>query len=261
MLGFLNEHSLEIYGDWSRSLTFFLIAANKLSPHTTLLLKDSAYFSQGQFKQRFNAISLPKDQRALISEVVFGNRYYSCWRPTRVSLDTEQYSCALPPLQTQDTSICEAAERRLTAQGEKVFLLSAPNSAFAQQNTVNVLKTSSQQAAPLPNAAALEVIVRWLASERGNYDRSSASTPRDFQTVLQKNQARFRPTNMIERRFSRRVFEEIATGRLFYVDDAHPGASAHLEVFSSNREHLGTADIDTGNVNEAGRVAGRTLRY
>jgi hypothetical protein len=110
----------------STALTFFFTAANELSRNATVLLKDSAYFSQAQFEQRFNTIAFAKDQRALIAQVVFSNRYYSCWRPTRVSLDTEQYSCQLPPLHMQDTSICEAAERRLATQGETVFLLRPP---------------------------------------------------------------------------------------------------------------------------------------
>jgi hypothetical protein len=71
---------------------------------------------------------------------------------------------------------------------------------------------------------------------------------------------RFRVTGKLERRFRRKVFEEIATHRLHYVDEGHPGISAHLEVFSATGEHLGTADIATGELNIANRVNGRTLK-
>lgn len=88
--------------------------------------------------------------------------------------------------------------------------------------------------------------------------RELASAPRDFQTVLQKAPHR---SGRVERRFSRRIFEEIATGRLYYVDEGHPGHSAHLELFSPNREHLGTADIVNGTLNAADRIAGRMLKF
>lgn len=71
---------------------------------------------------------------------------------------------------------------------------------------------------------------------------------------------RFRATGRMERRFSRRIFQEIATGRLYHVDEGHPGHSAHLEVFSATLEHLGAADINTGLLDATERVEGRRLR-
>ena len=59
--------------------------------------------------------------------------------------------------------------------------------------------------------------------------------------------------------FSRQIFEEIDTGRLFYVCEPHPGGSAHLEVFMAN-EHVGKADINTGEVDVSKKRAGRRLR-
>jgi hypothetical protein len=104
-------------------------------------------------------------------------------------------------------------------------------------------------------------VQEWIAQQKGHFDPDANLVPRDFQTVLEKAPARFRRTGKVERRFSRRVFEETATGRLFYVDEGHPGHSAHLEVFDANRQHVGTADIKTGTVDTTKKVNGRELRF
>jgi hypothetical protein len=147
----------------------------------------------------------------------------------------------------------------LADAAESISLLSASDSAF-NADPVTISKASTGQAVPLKNATCLEGIKQWLVAQRGYYDPLSISAPRGFQTILQKSLNRFRATGKVERRFSRRIFEEIATHRLYYVDEAHPGHSAHLEVFSAAGEHLGTADIDTGTLNIANRINGRVLK-
>jgi hypothetical protein len=159
-----------------------------------------------------------------------------------------------------DVSICEAAERTLTNPPDSVSLLTASGSTFGAASPLNFLKVPSQQAIELPNAASIESIRKWLASQHGYYDPTSTAAPRDFQTVLRKDDWRFRDTGRFERRFRRTIFEETNTGRLYYVDEGHPGNSAHLEVFSANGEHLGISDIGTGTLNIAGRVEGRRLK-
>jgi hypothetical protein len=260
MIGFLNERSLEEHGNWSVALQFFLAAAQELSPAAPTLFRDSVFFSQAHFKQRFNSLSLPKDQRALILELVFGSRYYKCWRPERLSGEHDDYASANPALQLRDESISEATEQKIRDTGASVSLLSAPDSAFGNIDPIAVAKVRTEQAVQLNNASSVDAIRRWIVSKRGHYDPTSSAAPRDFQTILVKASQRFRITNKVERRFSRRVFEEITTSRLYYVDDGHPGHSAHLEVFSANCEHLGTADIETGTLNVADRKPGRTLK-
>src|SRR5690349_34884 len=98
MIGFLNERSLEEYNNWSATLQFFLAAAQELSPIAPVLFRDSLFFSQVYFRQRFNSLSFPKDQRALIQELVFGNRYYKCWRAERLSGQDDNYTSANPIL-------------------------------------------------------------------------------------------------------------------------------------------------------------------
>src|SRR5713101_1401402 len=260
MMAFLNERSLEEYGDWVTSLGLFLAAAQELLPVGSSLFKDSRFFSDPSFIQSFNGLSFPKDLRALMRDLVFGSRYYKCWTPERLSTETENYACADPNLDLLDESLSEAAERKLAQAAEAVSLLSAPESAFHNKTLITVSKLSSGQAVELRNASSIETITQWIICERWYYNPNSQSAPRDFQTVLIKELGRFRATGKVERRFSRRVFEEIATNRLYYVDGGHPGHSAHLEVFSANGEHLGIADINGGELDVTARVEGRLLK-
>jgi hypothetical protein len=260
MIGYLNERSLEPYGNWAVALALFLAAAQELLPIGVSLFKDSRFFAEADFKQRFNSLSFPKDQRALILEVAFGKRYFKCWTDERLSAEAANYECADPNLQLNDETLSEAAERKLVETGEAVSLLSAPESIFAQRASLSVSKLSSGQVAQLGNASSIDTVRQWISAERGNYDPNSQSAPRDFQTILTREPTRFRATGKVERRYSRRVFEEAGTGRLYYVDEGHTGHSAHLEVFSAQGEHLGEAEIDTGDLNERLRVAGRRLK-
>jgi hypothetical protein len=260
MIAFLNERSLGQYGDWSAALKFFLRAAQELSNNATLF-KDTNFFSQGDFAAKFNTLGLPSDVRGLIRELSFGSRYYRCWRPGRLSDNAETYSCAQPVLpQLQDESICEAAERRLLDASTAISLLSASDSTFTA-NQIALSKTSTQEAVSVANAIDLDAVRRWLAAQPGQYNRTSTGAPRDFQTILGKAPQRFQPTGRVEPRFSRKIFREVATSHLFYVDDGHPGHSAHLEVFSATLDHVGTADIETGAIDQNTAVQGRKLRF
>jgi hypothetical protein len=260
MIGYLNECSLEAHGDWEVSLRFFLEAALELSGAGASLFRDSSFFLNAEFKRRFNSLSLPGDQRGLIRALVFGERYYHCWRPERISTDSDIYTCHGPEGQHLDNSMCEAAERKIQDDTSMVSLLSAADSEFRDQELVSISKDSTGQRIELRGVSSLPTLKKWITEQRGYYDPNSETAPRDFQTVLEKSPDRFLATGMFERKFSRRVFEEIETGRLFHVDEGHPGHSAHLEVYSSRKEHLGTADINTGTLNVSKKRAGRTLK-
>ncbi|MEK6288032.1 MAG: hypothetical protein AABO57_20115 [Acidobacteriota bacterium] len=260
MIGFLNEHSLGDHGASEASLNFFLLAAQELAREGTILFKDSHFFLTADFAREFNALSLPKDVRALIRELVFGERYYRCWRPERLSNDIDQYTCHEPVLALQDHSICEAAERKILDNGLEASLLSAEDSAFQDRYQISVSKDRTRQQIELRCLSSLSLVRRWVTEQRGYYDPASAVAPKDFQTILLKLPDRFRATSKIERRGFRRVFEEMETCRLYYVDEGHPGGSAHIEVFSAHGEHLGTADINTGELDGSARVNGRTLK-
>lgn len=261
MIAFLNERSLEEHSDWLAGLQLFLLITQEFVACKEAIFRDAKYFLSGEFKARFNSLSIPKDQRALVQSLVFSDRYCPCWRPQRVSGVEVEYSCADPVLTLVDESICEAAERAHGTLPFSVVAVSAPDSVFGGGQRITISSATWNGATvELRNVAALAPVKELIAQRRGHYDRASHSPPKDFQTVLEKDPSRFERTVHVERRASRRVFQEFQTRRFYYVDDAHWGHAAHLEIFSDDGVHLGTADIDTGDLNEAGRVEGRRLR-
>ena len=263
MFGFLNERTLEPFNNWENALQFFLQVALELAQSGTQfrLRRDDEFFHKPEFTQRFNHLKLARDTRALVQQLAFTPRYYEAWRPERMSSDVDVYACAEPVIDLQDESASEAAERKLCEAGLEILLFGAKDSAFGSVQPVHInRKASPQPIATLTNVSEIESLKKWLSRQRGYYDLDSPASPRDFQTVLEKV-PRFSFTGKVERKFSRRVFLESSTGRFFYVDDGHPGRSAHLEVFSATYEHLGTAPIDSGILDTSTRVNGRKLRW
>lgn len=260
MISYLNECSLRKHGDWQGALSFFLAVARRLASVDVRLFRNSSFFHNPDFAKRFNSLSFPGEEQQFIKAMVYGDRYFQCWRPERLSIDTDIYTCNGPIGKHLDKSICEATEQKIQVDTLIVSLLSAPDSDFQNRREVSVTKDSTGQQIQLRGVSSLAMLNEWITEQRGYYDRTSETAPRDFQTVLVKEPHRFRPTGRYERKFSRRIYEEIETGKLFYVDEGHPGHSAHLEVFSPNNEHLGIADIDTGELNKEEKVEGRTLK-
>jgi hypothetical protein len=260
MIAFLNEQSLGNPRTLKSALEFFLSAAQDLSPTGAALFKDCDFFRSSDFAREFNALGLPMDIRALIRDLVFGERYFRCWRPQRLSNDVDRYTVEEPAFRLHDQSICEATERKIRDNRLSASVVSSADSAFSDRYQISVSKDATGQQIELRGLTSTAMVGRWISEQRGYYDPASTAAPKDFQTVLIKEPDRFRGTSKIERRGSRRVFEERDTWRLYYVCDAHPGNSAHLEVFCRNNHHLGKADINTGIIDASQRINGRTLK-
>jgi hypothetical protein len=260
MIAFLNERSLEAHSDWSAGLQLFLLVAQEFAAAGDQVFRDGRYFLSTEFKRRFNTLAFPKDQRALVLSLVFSDRYCPCWTPRRESDSQTEYSCEDPAAALIDESLCEAAERARANLPLSVAAISTLDSVFGDRLQLRVSSgTWNGVQVELRNATALAVAREFIAQRRGQYDRTSHASPRDFQTILERDTARFLRSGRVERR-GRRIFQEIETRRFYYVDDAHDGHVAHLEVFSESGEHLGIADIDTGVLDESRRVEGRRLR-
>src|SRR5260370_3882215 len=142
MIAFLNERSLEQHSDWAASLNAFLVAAHELTAAKVVLFRDSEFFLQPAFKQRFNTLGLPKDVRSLIRDLVFSTRYYSCWRPGRQSERDEIFSCGRPNVELRDESVAEAAERRLRDAHALIAILSAADSASGPEAVLGITRMS-----------------------------------------------------------------------------------------------------------------------
>jgi hypothetical protein len=158
-----------------------------------------------------------------------------------------------------DDSQCEAAEM-MVANMLDCFLLSFTGSTYVAFNQLH-FKRQDARVVAMPNVAGRLGVLLLLASQSGFYDLRSTDPPRDFQTVLVKQVGRFARTGKIERDGRRQVYSELATGKLFYVDNLHYGLKAHLEAFDQQEEHLGAADIERGAIDESARVRGRRLHW
>lgn len=260
MVVFLNELSLEEHNDWPEALTLFWRIAST-APGESLLFRDGNFFQSGEFAKRFNLLfgMLPPDLRSRIREMSFSERYWKCWRPERVSDPEEAYECEPPGRDLRDCSISEGAEYMLQIAGDPVGAASAADSCFGQSRRIRAKKSVSGEAVELVCISELRSWQQVLASQRGHFDPTLNQVPRDFQTVLVKDPVRFRSVGRVEPGFGRKVYEEVSTGRLFYVDEGHPGHSAHLEVFDSLGQHLGIADIASGELDSSQLVTGRSL--
>jgi hypothetical protein len=262
MIVLLNERSLEQHTDWGACLKLFWQTANTLREHAQLF-RDSQFFSDQKFKARFQAslAGVSADLRALIIQMVFTEQHWPCWRPERLSTDEEIYSCAVINGLLVDESLCEAMERKWIDPQGHVGTVSAADSEVGSQVKLTIVKEGTNRSADLANASTVDIVEGWLVSDRGFYDINSGSAPSDFQTVLQRDTARFQKTNRLQRvgEAERRIYREIATGRLYYVDDAHWGVAAHLEVFDAGGAHLGEADILAGVVDASKLVPGRII--
>src|SRR6266849_4978656 len=115
MFGFLNERSLEAFTNWEAAMQFFLQAALEITAAKIDcgLRRDGEFFRRAGFAQRFNHLRLAGDLKPLIRQLAFSNRYWSCWRPERVSVAADVYECAAPAMDLCDESVSEAAERKL----------------------------------------------------------------------------------------------------------------------------------------------------
>jgi hypothetical protein len=249
MIVFLNERSLEPYTDWGAALYLFWEAATDLTGNA-LLLKDSCFFLGPDFKRRFqpSMAGFNPQIRAVLREIAFSERYWKCWRPSRVGEDDQLFVCENVGLELIDETLCEAAERDLRAKDTRVRTVSAPDSECGKHEWLSLRKVATAERAELPNGTSVGDVRKWIIDERGVYDPSSTVAPLDFQTVLVRDPTRFQRTNRMWHVAGRdrRIYMEIATANLLYVDEGHWGPSAHLEVFNANGDHLGEADIASG---------------
>jgi hypothetical protein len=167
MIGFLNERSLEEHVNWEDALRLFLDAAHQLSAVQAPLMKDSAFFFDPNFRKRFGSLSFRGDLQGLIRQVVFSERYYKCWRPGRISIEVDVYSCDVPRLELMDESLCEATEVKLRDPTQDAAGFSAADSEFRDREELAISNTSSGHQAVLRNITSVDLVKRWITQQRG----------------------------------------------------------------------------------------------
>jgi hypothetical protein len=260
---FLNDRSLSQYADLAGAFRLCIKARDELSRAPVglpVLHRDKSFFDTTDFKQRFNNTRMPSDLKAIARTIAFSDRIYGCWRPARISNETDTHECIAPQMTCRDETLAEAAARRGAAVPQAVLLLSAEGPPFEGLDSVELTKGGA--AVQLILAKTEEEVRAFLGAQSGQFEPSENRVPQDSETILVKDPKRFRlKVGKRERRRGQRVYEEIATGRLFHVDKDHRGHSAHLEVFTSSLAHVGTGNIHTGAVDETKREATYWLRW
>lgn len=144
------------------------------------------------------------------------------------------------------TSVAEMAERQLTINEFKGFLLNFDPSHFEKNVKIEIIKEKDTKIVIDCNTDT-ESIKKWLSENEildivGEYDTSSGEAPLDSQTVL-KDKRIFEKTHYPKNN-GRNVYRRIGTNELWVVDSAkkHAGTKAHMEVFDEiSGKHLGTS--------------------
>jgi len=199
--------------------------------------------------------------RTFIKPTLFGNEICSDWRQNILSSGSS-YQIETEAHILTDCAICEAYEHyKITPN---VALFGGSSSSYSGRCSVGVVKVHSlEPALTLACGVSFENFCR-IAEGLGclqiQYDSGSSLPPKDEETVLLQCPVRFIRTGKYERNGGRQVYREISTSRFFYVDRGHFGMAAHLEVFNSNEEHIGTANLN-GEFDATGRAAGRVIQW
>lgn len=148
------------------------------------------------------------------------------------------------------TSMAELAERRLRDPQRPGCLLNLRGSSLDGHSCITVFKQSTLQST-MGSVGSLPELDKWLEGIRPKpYGPASSDPPRDDQTCLTDTQ-RFQP--LVYEVQGRRCYRDRTRGDIYYVDNLHAGAAAHLEVFDKFRRHLGEADLQVKQLNRAKR--------
>lgn len=204
---------------------------------------------------------ITSDLRRLFNPLLFQNNFVANWREVCLCAG---HSCRLvtEACVLVDAGVCEAYEH--LRSGASVALFGSSMSSYSELSEVSVDRLE-----PVGGRLVLDcgsvvsqlgpILDRWgVVAPR--YDVLCGRPPTDAETVLVRDPLRFQRVGRFERNGRRSVYRELASGRLFYVDNLHVNQAAHLEVFSSDEDHIGTADLD-GNVDANARVLDRKIRW
>jgi len=164
----------------------------------------------------------------------------------------------IPPvsINIKNSTLAEAVERKILFKND-ILALNLQNLYFKNLNKILIHRIDYyNNIEPIfikcvDNKVHLDLwIEENLDKTIFEYDNSSDIPPTDLQTCL-KDKSRFEMTN--EKCQNRKIYREIETKKLWYVDNEHTGKKAlqgkgklpHLEVFEPNgKKHLGEANLE-----------------
>jgi hypothetical protein len=256
-MGFLDERCLHV-GNLESLLRLWYGVLELCDAATSpfLLFLDSHTVHDAAFKRRFNN-DLSSDKRLVFGPVVFGLVRIRCWRPISIAGGS---TCRLEneTAELSESGVCEA--RANTKLNDRTILVGGEHSSYLGCVNVNAHGVNPADGTVRVNCATdlheFEQKLIALGLRPRRYARTSTDAPRDIETVLGWDRSRFQRSGQFAKR--RFVYRETGSGYLWYVDEAHVGGSAHLEVFDGLGRHVGKADLN-GNIIPHSAVRGRKL--
>jgi hypothetical protein len=204
-------------------------------------------------KQSLHDIS-GKELRENFLKVVYDKANPAPWEPKRLHNDEVLY-LIVPAANEGDvslvegetvnnTSVAELAERRLVAPAIPGGLIGLEQSRYFSVAEVHVLKVEHARI-PLRSWCRIEDFKEWVRlnfPEVPAYAPDAPDPPRDEQTCL-ADRTVYEYTGRSSAH-DRKIYKHKTNRQLYYVDNFHNGAAAHLEVFDkTGAKHLGEASL------------------
>jgi len=184
-----------------------------------------------------------KSLKSAINNIFFNKLNAQDWMAERIHSSDDLFVCD-GELVT-DTSMAEIAERIQCSITELGLLINFPESKFEGRTSV-VIDKNEEVSTSVDCISQRGEFEKWLelnfALSKYEYGFDSNMPPRDTQTILIEISRFIRTT--LPKQGGRTIYREIQTQFLWYVDNLHFGNAAHFEVFDSNGNHIGEADLD-----------------
>lgn len=203
-----------------------------------------------EFQASFNRIE-NRQLKDAFRQIIFNRFNPKEWQNEQIHSNEEFFYChELGNDIVTETSLAEAAERKLQNIDSDILLLNFTNSKFSGGSFANVEKG---------NEAEQKITIQILCFENQELLSTYLSNlfknlTHDEKTIL-VDKARFRIATGIQPVQGRRVYEELRTGYFWYGDNLHLD---HLEVFDRHGNHIGTATLE-GELIPDSAERGRTI--
>lgn len=182
------------------------------------------------FPKSFN--KLERDTQLKFKKLLFDK--LKDWRNQRVHQSIDQYTLVETSQKVTDTSIAEVTERKLQ-KADLAYLLvnfsgshfQEPHPTFRLCHSIDVVKNQTQPKIHLDCLDSKSAFEEWVQDKL------------NFLSFLEREADRFKKTSHVFQ--GQPVYIEIKNGHYWYLDNFHKN---HFEVFNSQGEHLGEADLE-----------------
>ena len=233
---FINELSIqEQYNnieEFSAAVIVFTKIVSKLNEakcKKTFFKKGDFYWYKKAIRNEDFRSSINKIKDKFIStsfkRIVFDRNNPKNWLDERVHSTIDNFISETLNCKVTGQSLAEISERRTQNSEKKYILLNFINSSFRNATNTKITKNEAISNS-IDCVDSIENIKLWV-------EKNCIETP------IVENTDRFEKTTKLVK--GAPVYKELLTGYYWYLDTLH---KSHYEVFNSQKEHLGEADLD-----------------